>query len=76
MVLVTPIWEIPCAGPPFVAFPGSVLEEASSKEKKCVPHRSPDVTESCWHITARANVQHMYVRTVSLSQIIKLLLIG
>ena len=26
--------KLPCAGPAFVAFPWSILEEASSKEKK------------------------------------------
>lgn len=64
MVLLTYDFPIPSAGPPFVSCPGSVLEEASSKEKRSEPHRSPDVTESCWQITARANVRDIFLSQI------------
>ena len=44
--------KLPCAGPAFVAFPLSILEEE--------PHSSPDVTESCWHVNARANARDVF----------------
>ena len=47
-----------------MAFPGSVLVEASSK-KKTEPHRSPDVTESCWHITPRVNACDIFFNFVT-----------
>ena len=49
--------KLPCAGPAFVAFPWSILEEASSKEKKREPHSTPDVTERCRRVNARANAR-------------------